>query len=78
MYNFYQKGKNMAIKEDIKMLLAKKATTMTTLAEKLSTKDNIITVQSISKKLSKGTIKFEEVRKILDILGYEIEYKEKG
>lgn len=78
MYNFYQKGKNMAIKEDIKMLLAKKATTMTTLAEKLSTKDNIITVQSISKKLSKGTIKFEEVRRILDILGYEIEYKEKG
>lgn len=77
MYNSYQKGKHMAIKEDIKMLLAKKATTMTTLAEKLSTKDNTVTVQSISKKLSKGTIKFEEVRKILDILGYEIEYKEK-
>ena len=67
----------MSIREDIKMLLAKKAVTMTELAEKLSTKDNIITVQSISKKLSKKTIKFEEVRNILDILGYEIEYKEK-
>ena len=77
MYNFYQKGKKMAIREDIKMLLAKKAMTMTTLAEKLSTKDNVTTVQSISKKLSKGTIKFEEVRQILDILGYDIEYKEK-
>ena len=67
----------MTIKEDIKMLLAKKATTMTQLAEKLSNNNNKITVQSISKKLSKGTIKFEEVRKILDILGYDIEYKER-
>ena len=67
----------MSIKEDIKMLLAKKAMTMTELAAKLSTEDNFVTVQSISKKLSKRTMKFEEVRKILDILGYEIEYKEK-
>lgn len=67
----------MSIKEDIKMLLAKKPMTMTELAKRLSTKDNVVTVQSISKKLSKKTIKFEEVRNILDILGYEIEYKEK-
>lgn len=67
----------MSIKEDIKMLLAKKAMTMTHLAELLSTEQETVTVQSISKKLSKQTIKFEEVRKIMDILGYEIEYKEK-
>lgn len=67
----------MSIKEDIKMLLAKKSVTMTELAKRLSTDEEKVTVQSISKKLSKKTIKFEEVRKILDILGYEIEYKEK-
>lgn len=67
----------MSIKEEIKMLLAQQAVTMTELAKQLSTKDSIVTVQSISKKLSKKTIKFEEVRKILDILGYEIEYKRK-
>ena len=42
----------MSIKEDIKMLLAKKAITMTELAKNLSTEDNHVTVQSISKKLS--------------------------
>lgn len=67
----------MSIKEDIKMLLAKKAMTMTELAKRLSNDDIQVTVQSISKKLSKRTIKFEEVRKILDVLGYDIEYKEK-
>lgn len=50
---------------------------MTELASRLSTDEEKVTVQSISKKLSKKTIKFEEVRKIMDILGYEIEYKEK-
>jgi len=67
----------MSIKEDIKMLLAKKAITMTELADRLSDKSNKVTVQSISKKLSKQTIKFEEVRKIMDILGFDIEYKER-
>ena len=67
----------MGIREDIKMLLAQKAITMTEVAKRLSTKDNIVTVQSLSKKLSRGTIQFEEVRKILDIIGFTIEYKEK-
>lgn len=59
------------------MLLAKKAMTMTELADRLSDKSNRVTVQSISKKLSKKTIKFEEVRRIMDILGFDIEYKER-
>ena len=67
----------MGIREDIKMLLAKKSITMTEVAKRLSTKENIVTVQSLSKKLSKGTIRFEEVRAILDIIGFSIEYKDK-
>ncbi len=68
----------MSIREDIKMLLAQKAMTMTEVAKKLSTDENTVTVQSLSKKLSKQTIRFEEVRKILDIMGYDIEYKERN
>lgn len=67
----------MSIKEDIKMLLAKKAMTMTELARILTEQGNKTSIKGLSNKLAQKTIKFEEVRKILDILGYEIEYKEK-
>ena len=67
----------MSIREDIKMLLAKKAMTMTELADKMSTREKSITVYNLSKKLRLNTIKFEEVRTILEILGYDIVYKEK-
>ena len=67
----------MSIREDIKMLLAKRAMTMTELAERMSSKDKKITVYNISKKLRLKTIKFEEVREILDILDFDIEYKDK-
>ena len=67
----------MSIKENIKMLLAKKAMTMTQLAKILTEQGTKTSIKSLSNKLAQKTIKFEEVRKILDILGYEIEYKEK-
>lgn len=67
----------MSIREDIKMLLAKKAMTMTQLAKILTEQGHKTSIKSLSNKLTQKTIKFEEVRKILDILGYEIEYKEK-
>ena len=67
----------MSIREDIKMLLAKRAMTMTRLAELLTKNGQKSTVKTLSNKLSRKTIKFEEVRQILDILGYDIEYKEK-
>jgi len=35
------------------------------------------TVKTLSNKLARKTIQFEEVRKILDILGYDIEYRER-
>lgn len=67
----------MSIKEDIKMLLAKKAMTMTALAKSLTDNGTKSSVKSLSNKLSRQSIKFEEVRKIMDILGYDIEYKER-
>jgi lambda repressor-like predicted transcriptional regulator len=67
----------MSIKEDIKMLLAKKAMTMTELAKCLTDNGIKSSIKSLSNKLSRQTIKFEEVRKIMDILGFDIEYKER-
>ena len=63
----------MSIREDIKMLLAKKAMTMTELARILTEKGSKTSIKSLSNKLAQKTIRFEEVRKILEILGYEIE-----
>lgn len=68
----------MSIREDIKMLLAKKAMTMTKLAELLTENGTKTSIKSLSNKLSAKTIKFEEVRKILDVMGYDIEYKERN
>lgn len=59
------------------MLLAQKAMTMTKLAELLTERGKKTSVKSLSNKLAKKTIKFEEVREILDIMGFKIEYKEK-
>ncbi len=66
----------MSIREDIKMLLARKAMTMTELAKLLTENGKKTSIKNLSNKLAKKTIKFEEVRSILYILGYEIDYKE--
>lgn len=68
----------MSIREDIKMLLAKKAMTMTRLAELLTENGMKTSIKSLSNKLTAKTIKFEEVRTILDVMGYDIEYKERN
>ena len=60
----------MSIREDIKSILARENVTMQSIAEKLNS-----SVQNLSNKLRSKTIKFEEVREIADILGYDIEFK---
>ena len=68
----------MGVKEDVKMLLAKESETMTSLAEKMSKKSSkVYTMKSISDKLARKTLRYEEFILILDVLGYEAEYKRK-
>ena len=68
----------MGVKEDVKMLLAKEASTMTALAVKMSEKSGrVYTMKSISDKLARKTLRYDEFMLILNILGYEIEYKRK-
>ncbi len=66
----------MSVKEDVKYLLAKEAMTMTKLAEKMAeATGKPYTMKSISDKLARRTLKYEEFILILKILNYKIELK---
>ena len=65
----------MGIKEDIKSMIEKEARTMTEIAGLLyNTEDKRSAVNGLSQKLRLKTIKYEEVRQIADILGYDIQF----
>ena len=66
----------MSVKEDVKMLLAKEACTMTELAVKMTEfSGKKYTMKSISDKLARKTLQYEEFMLVIKILGYEIELK---
>ena len=68
----------MTIREDIKIILLKEKWTLVELARELSIKHNKkITADSISQKLRKNTIKFAEIKDILDSLDYDIDFKKR-
>ena len=73
MYNFFMK---LNAKELVKLVLAKECLTQKDLVQSLCEKtDKKYTQDGLSRKLNKGTITFNEVMTILDILGYEIDLK---
>lgn len=66
-------------RDDIKILLLKKHMTLTKLAEKMTEKmGKKFTQSGLSHKLSKNTVRYDELTVICEILGYEIEYKQKS
>jgi hypothetical protein len=66
----------MSVKETIKILLAKENITLTELAKKVSEKSKKdIKMDSLSQKLRKGTMKYEEVELLASILGYKIKFE---
>lgn len=68
----------MSVKKDVKMLLAKKAYTMTKFAEEMTKfSGKKYTMKSISDKLARRTLQYEEFLLILKVLNYEVEYKRK-
>lgn len=68
----------MSIREEIKVLLARKNMTMTELAKRFSEKENkSLSVHSLSRKLARGTLSFQEAEIIADILGYDLIFKER-
>ena len=68
----------MSIREEIKVLVAREAKTLTEIASKIYKDENKRNaVNKLSQKLRLKTIKFEEVREIADILGYNIKFEKK-
>lgn len=68
----------MSVKTRIKALLANEDLQIKELAEMLSQKKNItIKANSISQKLIKENMKFNEVEEILEILGYYIIFQKR-
>ncbi|MBQ8459979.1 hypothetical protein IJ541_07740 [bacterium] len=65
-------------KEIVKLLMSRSAVTQKELAKVLSEKTNKkYTPSSLSHKLGRGTISYDEVNLIFDILGYEIKVVQK-
>ena len=63
----------MTTREDIKSLLAKESVTITRLAEEMTAETGkSYTVKGISQKLSRNTLRYDEFKLIVKILGYEI------
>lgn len=68
----------MSIRKRIKVLLAQEQTTLTNIIQVLAlNKNKNITINSLSQKLIKNTIKFREVEEILDVLDYDIIFKKR-
>jgi len=69
----------MNIREELKHILIKKDTSMSKLVSQLNQNGLTIgSVQNFSNKLRNKTIRFNDVDKILDYLGYEIIIAEKN
>ena len=65
----------MSVKQDIKIILAKEDITLTELIDKLNKKyDRNDSIQNLSKKINKGTLRYNEAEEIAKILGYKIEW----
>lgn len=63
---------------EIKFLLSNKGLTLTYLAEQLEKRlKKSYSIANLSNKLRKGSITFEEIKLIADILGYEVKFIEK-
>jgi len=69
----------MTVRNDIKILLIKENLTLVELATELSTKTGKkVTADSISQKLRRNSMKYDEAKEIFDCLGYDIELKKRN
>lgn len=66
----------MSVRESIKLLLIKENMTLTELAKEVSEKTNKkVTVDGLSKKLQKETMKYNEAEFLVETLGYKIKFE---
>jgi hypothetical protein len=66
----------VGVKEDIKAIIVQSGWTMSNLVQALNEKfDRNDTVQNLSNKLSRGTLKYKEALEIAEVLGLKIEWR---
>tara|TARA_A100001015_G_scaffold252944_1_gene292831 strand:+ start:2447 stop:2647 length:201 start_codon:yes stop_codon:yes gene_type:complete len=61
----------MDIKNEIKGLIYTAGFTLSEIAEKMGN----ASVQNLSQKINRGTLKYSELKEILEIIGYKNEFK---
>ncbi len=68
----------MTIKRKLKSLLAEEEIKLKDIAQMLAEKRNCkVLANGLSQKINRGSMKFDEVEEILELIGYEIEFKKK-
>ncbi len=68
----------MTARDEIKILLLKNHMTMTKLAEKMTAfSGRKISQSGLSQKLAKGSLRYDELMAICEILGYDLEFKKR-
>lgn len=71
-------GDDMNIRNEIKSIITKSGWTLTAVAQELDEQSGkSFTVQNLSQKLIRGTIKYQEILYIAEIIGYEIKWVKK-
>ena len=71
-----RKEEQKTIKNEVKSYIVKEGFTMKKIAGLLDKESNVA-LQNLSNKLTRGTIKYSEIKEIADILGYEIKWEKK-
>lgn len=69
----------ISVRNEIKSYISKSGWTLTDIVKVLNERhpDEPTTTQNISNKLTRGTIKYAEVKEIADIIGFTIEWNQK-
>ena len=66
----------MSVREDLKILLVKENLTLAKLAEIASAKTNKkILADSISHKLARSSMKYDELKELVEAMGYKIKFE---
>lgn len=74
--HIYVNINSMNLRENIKSLLALENVTLTKIAEEMTKRTGKnYSMHNLSQKLSRKTIKFEEIILICEILGYKIKFE---
>jgi hypothetical protein len=69
----------LSIKEEIKIALIKSGLNLTQLNDELNKRRKTnYSVQNLSNKLTRGSLKYREAEEIADIIGFKIEWMKKN